>query len=369
LVSQRLCRYCEEIKAQSEFYNNPGNTCGPKQVGDIPRGCCKDCHKARYSKSAGYESPSAKADREHRAATKADRLAARLNKCRRCGEGKPFAEFGPATTPGRLCDVYCKSCRAEWTPKHLLGKRNKHYCIQCAAHMESPRWRDATRTEWICSDECARARKRDWKRKAIARRQAAAVAKLGYARKRTRSLPISDKTWDSLAERNAAQAWQWWLAQKAPDWWLQAHEFAKYAEKPWAKPGLTAAEQFRIRYRNDPEFRLGELLRNYRRKAERGRYGEYLRTALKKATSSPMVADLFGFTLAELRLHLERQFTKGMTWDRFNRGEIHIDHIRPLKSFNLESQDEVRAAWALANLQPLWAKDNLSKGAKLDRLI
>lgn len=130
-------------------------------------------------------------------------------------------------------------------------------------------------------------------------------------------------------------------------------------------PGLNKAEQFKIRYRNDPEFRLGQLLRNYRRKAERGRYGEYLRAAVKSAKSSPKLAKLFGFSLADLRAHLERQFTKGMTWERFNAGEIHIDHRRPLASFDLEDPEQFRAAWSLSNLQPLWAKANLSKGARI----
>lgn len=128
---------------------------------------------------------------------------------------------------------------------------------------------------------------------------------------------------------------------------------------------MTVAERFKIRYRNDPEFRLGQLLRNYRRKAERGRYGEYLRAALKNATNSRSLARLFGFSVADLRTHLERQFTKGMTWERFNAGEIHIDHRRPLASFDLEDPEQFRAAWALSNLQPLWKGENLSKGARI----
>lgn len=194
-------------------------------------------------------------------------------------------------------------------------------------------------------------------------------ARKGYRHQAKIPDTYAESTWRSLEHRNAIQAWRYWVEQKAPDWWLEAHEFAKYAEKPWNRPGLTDAEKFRLRYRNDPEFRLGQLLRNYRRKAARGRYGEYLRAALKNATSSNKVAEVFGFTIAELRAHLERQFSKGMDWQRFNAGEIHIDHIRPLASFDLDAPDELRAAWALTNLRPLWAKDNLAKGAKIEALI
>ena len=42
----------------------------------------------------------------------------------------------------------------------------------------------------------------------------------------------------------------------------------------------------------------------------------------------------------------------------------HIDHIRPLSSFDLDNEDEVRRAFSPENLQWLPAHDNLSKGKK-----
>lgn len=42
----------------------------------------------------------------------------------------------------------------------------------------------------------------------------------------------------------------------------------------------------------------------------------------------------------------------------------HIDHIRPLSSFNLNNPDEIRVAFAPENHQWLTAKENLIKGAK-----
>lgn len=79
--------------------------------------------------------------------------------------------------------------------------------------------------------------------------------------------------------------------------------------------------------------------------------------------------DLVPYTLDDLMAHLERQFLPGMTWD--NRGDWHIDHVVPLASFNFTSPDdpEFRAAWALTNLRPLWAKDNIRKSAKRTHLI
>lgn len=133
--------------------------------------------------------------------------------------------------------------------------------------------------------------------------------------------------------------------------------------------GLTVTERYRKRYKTDPEFRLGELLRIYRRKRLYGRHGEYLRLALKKRTSGAKLAEWFGYTLSQLREHLERQFTRGMSWDRFAKGEIHIDHRLPLSSFDLTDPEQFRAAWSLPNLQPLWAEKNLQKSNRRELLL
>jgi len=78
--------------------------------------------------------------------------------------------------------------------------------------------------------------------------------------------------------------------------------------------------------------------------------------------------DILGYTPIQLMKHLESQFVEGMSWD--NMSEWHIDHIRPVASFTFDSVDdpEFKACWALENLQPLWATDNLSKGAKWEGL-
>lgn len=76
--------------------------------------------------------------------------------------------------------------------------------------------------------------------------------------------------------------------------------------------------------------------------------------------------DLLGYTPDALMRHLEGLFLEGMTWANY--GDWHIDHRVPLSAFNYETPDhaDFRRAWALSNLQPLWARDNLSKGARID---
>lgn len=76
-----------------------------------------------------------------------------------------------------------------------------------------------------------------------------------------------------------------------------------------------------------------------------------------------------GYTTEELRQHLERQFTKGMSWE--NKGLWHIDHIRPVSSFDISSIDDPAFldCFGLHNLRPLWARDNLKKSAKYEFLL
>lgn len=70
---------------------------------------------------------------------------------------------------------------------------------------------------------------------------------------------------------------------------------------------------------------------------------------------------LVDFTKDELKSHLEKQFVKGMSWD--NIVEWQIDHIVPLAYFKSLGEDisNVRRAWALTNLRPLWKDENLRK--------
>jgi len=72
--------------------------------------------------------------------------------------------------------------------------------------------------------------------------------------------------------------------------------------------------------------------------------------------------DLLGCTPGELREHIERQFKPGMSWE--NRGQWHVDHRRPLAWFDMRDPEQRRQACHYTNLQPLWALDNLSKGAR-----
>lgn len=71
---------------------------------------------------------------------------------------------------------------------------------------------------------------------------------------------------------------------------------------------------------------------------------------------------LVGCTSADLKLHLEKQFHSGMTWENY--GKWHVDHIKPCCQFNMVSAEEQQKCFHYSNLQPLWAIDNYRKAKK-----
>jgi hypothetical protein len=106
------------------------------------------------------------------------------------------------------------------------------------------------------------------------------------------------------------------------------------------------------RRRTNPKVRLITNLRNRLRKILRSN------GLCKKSTT----LQLLGCTATEWKQHLESQFLPRMTWKNY--GKWHVDHIKPLSSFNLFDEKELKEAMNYQNTQPLWAKDNLSKGNK-----
>jgi len=76
--------------------------------------------------------------------------------------------------------------------------------------------------------------------------------------------------------------------------------------------------------------------------------------------------NLVDYTLRELREHLELLFKPEMTWENHTVNGWHIDHIKPISLFNITDYncEDFKKCWSLNNLQPLWAEENMKKGAK-----
>jgi hypothetical protein len=110
----------------------------------------------------------------------------------------------------------------------------------------------------------------------------------------------------------------------------------------------------RNKYNNDINFKIKMLC------------AHRIRESIKHGFKSKSTLQLIGCSIQHLRSHLESQFTEGMSWDNYGLFGWQIDHIVPCSSFDLSKPEEQEKCFHYTNLQPLWAKDNLSKSNKLD---
>ena len=109
------------------------------------------------------------------------------------------------------------------------------------------------------------------------------------------------------------------------------------------------------KYASDIPFKLSKLVRHAHLRATGRRIGKQ------------EAIDLLGCTLEEYQDYLESKFQQGMTWDNHAVEGWHIDHILPLnESGTTLTEEEKIKRLHYKNTQPLWAKDNMKKGNKLE---
>lgn len=124
---------------------------------------------------------------------------------------------------------------------------------------------------------------------------------------------------------------------------------SEYFRKYYLKNKTRLQNSKNKRYSEDLNFKLSRLLR------------VRLNSALKENRKTGSSIRDLGCSIQELKVYLESKFQSGMTWE--NHGKWHIDHIKPLASFDLTDKNQFLQAVNFSNLQPLWAEDNLRKGA------
>ena len=129
-----------------------------------------------------------------------------------------------------------------------------------------------------------------------------------------------------------------------------AEQSSAWKEKNKEKVRAYNKEYTSNRYKNDSIFRLKMIQRTRARLALKGKI-KFSKTEV-----------LLGCSFEEFKNYIESKFQESMNWE--NMGEWHIDHIKPLSLFDLNDIEQQKQAFHYTNQQPLWAIDNLKKGAK-----
>jgi hypothetical protein len=90
-------------------------------------------------------------------------------------------------------------------------------------------------------------------------------------------------------------------------------------------------------------------------------YRSRICSALKNKYKLFNTFELLGCSVKQLKNHLEKQFTSGMSWDNHSKFGWHVDHIIPCCSFDLSKKSEQLKCFNYTNLRPLWAEENLRR--------
>jgi hypothetical protein len=96
-----------------------------------------------------------------------------------------------------------------------------------------------------------------------------------------------------------------------------------------------------------------------------GRVGGILKRAKGKAKDRHI--DFLGCTRSFFVAHIESLFKEGMMWENYGKGGWEIDHIKPCISFDMTIEEEMLKCFHYTNLQPLWWRENISKGKKMSK--
>jgi hypothetical protein len=150
------------------------------------------------------------------------------------------------------------------------------------------------------------------------------------------------------------------ISEYYSEWKKNKKEHLKEYQKKWREKNInkwreTKRNYEKIRKSNDPIYKL---IANFRTAI-------YQVLKENNITKNGHYFEILGYTPDDLIKHIESQFTEGMSWENY--GDFHIDHIKPISSFNIREigDNEFMKCWSLDNLQPMWADENIRKSNKV----
>lgn len=158
-------------------------------------------------------------------------------------------------------------------------------------------------------------------------------------------------------------------------YYLKNSEKIKNRIKLYGQNNEQKVKEYKKQYRRDKSEYFKKYMREYvfnRRRSDpifkligiiRGRLRDMLRAqSVEKNTKT---IESIGCSLEFLKFHLESQFQEGMSWESHGVKGWHIDHIKPVSSFDLSDPKQLKKCNHYTNLQPLWAKENIIKSNKI----
>lgn len=314
---------------------------------------CRDCNRTR-TKAYRDETPEQKAARkeetrlrklaereavlarasEREAASQAEisRRQAEGKVCPRCGDHKPSSEFHKNRTRFDGLSANCKVCHRSiclgWAERNADTLRER-----ARAHRRRPEVREAKNAR---------------KRGAAVR---AGTSRTEHYAHFVQWLDHTAGVFSRMFEAHDAHVKVFEHAARH----AFESQFVDYDAHvtPWKRAQRLRARRSALETRSDIRRNLYSTVKGWVRKR--------LRHAIPNGFSWERA---LSYSQEDLAAHLEAQFLPGMGWH--NRSDWHIDHILPIAAFDIQHWDtpEFRTCFALKNLRPLWATDNIRKGPR-----
>tara|TARA_R110000824_G_scaffold139589_1_gene304803 strand:+ start:74 stop:883 length:810 start_codon:yes stop_codon:yes gene_type:complete len=263
-----------------------------------------------------------------------------MKTCSECGEEKALTAeyFHRRRSAVSGYQSPCRICKNKRAKKYREANREKVLAGQ-------KKWREENRDKLLAYGKEYREQNRE---------KCVASVKKWQESNRERRLAGQKKYCEANREKVLAGQKKW--RNENPEKVVAGQR--KWREENPEKVSASCKKYRKARRRNDPTFRLQCNLRTG------------LWQCLSGKQKKSRTLEYIGIDLEKLWEHFKSKFTDGMT--RENYGGWHVDHIRPLCSFDFDLYEEgseeyenlLHQAWHYTNLQPLWAKDNLSKHSK-----
>lgn len=235
-----------------------------------------------------------------------------MQSCKKCGVEKPLDEFHKCKNKANGVTSTCKPCAIEKARKWHSENKDRH-AISCKQYREKNKDILLKRTKEFAAKnpEKVKSYKEKWKKNNV--EIVRIHARTGYY-----------KNIDKIKQR----------------------------KKEYLKNNKAKTNSYQRFYRSNTSVKLNINI------------GNQLRQTMLGMKKGKKWFEIVGYDVSALTNRLQSLFADGMSFDNY--GAWHIDHIRPISSFDFSKNpfDVAKECWDLSNLQPLWAKDNLQKGSR-----
>ena len=280
-----------------------------------------------------------------------------------------------------ICDEQGKD---NWDVKRHIGR--KHTPIECRHCGNGFTKQESQAVGDFCGDECRKKHKQNWSKEYGQKPERKEASRIN-ARKAVAKKKAENPEWGlkPLIKRPCKYCGtifptrgnkKWYCNKRCNELWTLQQLRERTLERAVEKKCEVCNVSFLTNH-SKKVFCGPKCTHSYKRLDEIQRLTKRLRYVVWRAMIKPpstyksgkqayMIEELCGYTPKKLREHMESLFREGMSWDNYGRDGWQIDHIRPVSSFNYTTTEceDFKKCWELNNLQPLWAKDNMSKGNK-----